>query len=51
MYATKQRVHLTYNELLNPTNPVTVNLIGAGRTGSKVLTALVEMNHSLISLS
>jgi PRTRC genetic system ThiF family protein len=36
--------------LLNATNPVTVNLIGAGGTGSKVLTALIEMNESLIAL-
>lgn len=46
----KQKVHFTDNYLLNPTNPITVNLIGAGGTGSKVLTGLMEMNHSLIEL-
>ncbi len=46
----KTKVHFTDNELLNPTNPISVNLIGAGGTGSKVLTALMEMNHSLIEL-
>jgi PRTRC genetic system ThiF family protein len=46
----KIKVHFTDNDLLNPTNPVTVNIIGAGGTGSKVLTALIEMNHSLIEL-
>ncbi|MBT2621938.1 PRTRC system ThiF family protein [Chryseobacterium sp. ISL-6] len=46
----KTRVHFTDNYLLNPTNPIEINLIGAGGTGSKVLTALLEMNHSLIEL-
>jgi len=46
----KKKVHFTDNYLMNATNPVTVNLIGAGGTGSKVLIALVEMNHSLIEL-
>jgi PRTRC genetic system ThiF family protein len=46
----KTKVHFTDNYLLSPTNPIEVNLIGAGGTGSKVLTALMEMNHSLIEL-
>lgn len=46
----KTKVHFTDNYLISPTNPITVNLIGAGGTGSKVLTALMEMNHSLIEL-
>lgn len=46
----KPIVHFTDKHLLQPTNPITVNLIGAGGTGSKVLTALMEMNHSLIAL-
>jgi PRTRC genetic system ThiF family protein len=50
MNTEKTKVHFTDNQLINPTNPVTVNLIGAGGTGSKVLTALLEMNHSLIAL-
>lgn len=46
----RTKVHFVDNYLLNPTNPITVNLIGAGGTGSKVLTALMEMNHSLLEL-
>lgn len=46
----KPVVHFTDKYLLQPTNPVTVNLIGAGGTGSQVLTALARMNHSLKAL-
>ncbi len=44
-------VHFVDNYLINPTNPVTVNLIGAGGTGSQVLSALARINHSLIALN
>ncbi len=50
MNTEKIKVHFTDNSLINATNPISVNLIGAGGTGSKVLTALMEMNHSLIAL-
>ena len=50
MTSEKTKVHFTDNYLINPANPVTINLIGAGGTGSKVLTALMEMSHSLIQL-
>ncbi|RUT71568.1 PRTRC system ThiF family protein [Flavobacterium cupreum] len=50
MNTEKIKVHFTDNYLINPSNPIAVNLIGAGGTGSKVLTALMEMNHSLIEL-
>ncbi len=43
-------IHFTDNSLINPVNPITVNLIGAGGTGSQMLTALARMNHSLIAL-
>ncbi|SFH37366.1 PRTRC system ThiF family protein [Pedobacter insulae] len=46
----KSTVHFTDNYLINPTNPISVNVIGAGGTGSKILTALMEINHSLIAL-
>ena len=46
----KTKIHVTDSDLINPTNPILVNLIGAGGTGSKVLTALMEMNHSLTEL-
>lgn len=47
---TKAAMHYTANYLINPTNPVTVNLIGAGGSGSVMLTALARMNHSLKAL-
>ena len=47
----KTKVHFTDNTLINPTNPITVNLIGAGGTGSQVLTALARMNHALTELN
>jgi len=43
-------IHFTDNYLINPTNPVTVTLIGAGGTGSQLLTALARMNHALVAL-
>lgn len=46
----KQAVHIIAPDLLQPYNPVRVNLIGAGGTGSQVLTALARINHSLIAL-
>ncbi len=50
MKTNKAPVHFTDNYLIAPTNPVTVNLIGAGGTGSQVLTALTRINHSLVAL-
>lgn len=50
MTTTKTTVHFADHSLLSPTNPISVNLIGGGGTGSKVLSALMEMNHSLIEL-
>jgi len=47
----KTAVHITDNYLINPTNPVTVNVIGAGGTGSQMLTALARINHALLSLN
>lgn len=50
MKTEKTKIHFTDPYLISPTNPITVNLIGAGGTGSKVLTSLMEMNHSLVAL-
>lgn len=47
----KTKVHFTDSHLINATNPVTVNLIGAGGTGSKVLTCLARMSHALTELN
>jgi PRTRC genetic system ThiF family protein len=44
-------VHIVEKEWLNPYNPIVVNLIGAGGTGSQVLTALARMNNALIELN
>ena len=46
----KPKVHFTDKYLMQPTNPISVNLIGAGGTGSQVLTALARINHSLNAL-
>lgn len=47
----KPKVHFTDNDLLFPTNPITVNLIGAGGTGSQMLMTLARMSHALIQLN
>ena len=43
-----KRVHYTDNYLMSPQHPVTVNLIGAGGTGSQVLTCLARLDAALI---
>ena len=50
MNTEKMKVHFIDSELVNATNPVSVNLIGAGGTGSKVLTALLELDYTLVAL-
>ncbi|REC61801.1 PRTRC system ThiF family protein [Chryseobacterium pennae] len=50
MKTVKQNVHFLDEELMNPVNPIRVNVIGAGGTGSKFMTCLMEINHSLIEL-
>jgi len=47
---TKLKVHFADRSLIEPTNPIEVNLIGAGGTGSQVLTGLVRINHALTTL-
>jgi PRTRC genetic system ThiF family protein len=46
----KTPMHFTAPYLLNPANPISVNLIGAGSTGSRVLTTLAETSHTLRAL-
>ncbi len=46
----KPTVHFADKYMMQPTNPISVNLIGAGGTGSQVLTALARINHSLNAL-
>lgn len=45
-----KRVHFVPTYLLQPQHPISVYLIGAGGTGSQVLTCLGRMNASLIAL-
>jgi len=47
----KTAVHIVGKDILQPYNPVTVNLIGAGGTGGQVLTALARMNQALVMLN
>ncbi|MDO5615548.1 MAG: PRTRC system ThiF family protein [Cruoricaptor ignavus] len=47
---TREKIHYTNNRLINATNPISINLIGAGGTGSQVLTAFARMNTALIEL-
>ena len=46
----KERIHYTSNWIVNPTQPLTIFLIGAGGTGSNMLSALAIINKSLIAL-
>jgi len=46
----KATVHITDNYIINPPNPLTVDLVGAGGTGSQMLTALARVNHALLAL-
>lgn len=50
MKTQKQKIHYTDSYLISPTNAVTVNLIGAGGTGSQVLTALARMDCAMTQL-
>jgi len=43
--------HIVQKELLQPYNPVSINLIGAGGTGSQMLTALARMSQALNGLN
>lgn len=45
-----KKVHYTEKYLLDPTHPITISLIGAGGTGSQVLTSLGRINHALLAL-
>ena len=42
-----RKIHYTDNYLLKPYHPVTVFIIGAGGTGSQVVTNLARMNAAL----
>jgi PRTRC genetic system ThiF family protein len=44
-------IHITDKYLINPTNPITVNLIGCGGTGSQMLTNLARINQAMLALN
>lgn len=44
------RVHFSHPYLLNPQHPITVNVIGAGGTGSQVITSLSRIDQALRAL-
>ncbi|MEP7375699.1 MAG: PRTRC system ThiF family protein [Chitinophagaceae bacterium] len=44
-----KRAHFVDSYLQNATNPIIVNLIGAGGNGGQMLSALRRINHSLLS--
>lgn len=50
MKKSKKNIHFVHPYLINPTNPLKVYLIGAGGTGSTLLTALARKNYSLVEL-
>lgn len=43
----KPKIHYTASYLISPTNPITVNVLGAGGTGSKVCELLAGMHTAL----
>lgn len=45
-----KRIHYTHGYLINPQHPVTVNLVGAGGTGSQVSTCLARLDVTLRAL-
>ena len=45
-----KKIHFTDRYLLNPRHPVTVFVIGAGGTGSQVITNLARMSMALQAL-
>jgi len=50
MKTPKNRIHIVYPYFLNPVNPISVNLIGAGGTGGQMLTALARISMALNAL-
>lgn len=44
------KIHYAHDYLVNPRHRLTVNLIGAGGTGSQVLSALARMDYALYKL-
>jgi len=47
----KQTVHFFDRDMITASNPIPVNVIGAGGTGSQVLTALGRINFALVAFN
>ncbi|WEK17949.1 MAG: PRTRC system ThiF family protein [Candidatus Pedobacter colombiensis] len=47
---TAEPMHFVHNYLINPTNPIRVNLMGAGGTGSNMIMELAKLNRALVAL-
>lgn len=47
---TAEKWHYTDPYILDPQHPITINVIGAGGSGSQVLTQLARMDHALKNL-
>ena len=45
------KMHYTANYILNPAHKVTINLIGAGGTGSQVLSGLARLHQALLAIN
>ncbi len=43
-------MHFVHNYLINPTNPIKVNVIGAGGTGSYMILELSKLNLAMLKL-
>lgn len=48
--ADKTRIHFVPAYLANPQDPITVHLVGAGGSGSQMMSALARINYALASL-
>lgn len=46
----KQRVHFVSQHIISPTEPISVNVVGCGGTGSIMLSNLAVINKALIAL-
>ena len=45
-----KRVHFVHERICSPTNPVLINVIGAGGNGTKVVSALARLNTALLRM-
>ncbi len=46
----KTRIHFVPAYLANPRDPITIHLVGAGGSGSQMLSALARINYALLKL-